>query len=172
MRNMFTVFLIIQFLCVVSYSQPPIENFYNLRDIKADSKGNEFISGASSGQSVFIKVNIWGAVNKPGIHFVPPKTNLINLLSYAGGPKDNSNIEEVTLRRQLKNREEILTLNLKTILEGDDRNYYILEPDDIIMIPSVEPAISNNTLMSVGFVTSVLSIVMAGFILSDRVQGN
>ena len=48
-------------------------------------RGSEYVSGAQTG-NVLMRINLWGAVGKPGIHHVPAKTNLINLLSYAGGP--------------------------------------------------------------------------------------
>jgi hypothetical protein len=160
---------IICFVCNISFAQTPTEDFYQFKDIRAASKGNEYISGGRPG-SIYMKVNLWGAVNKSGIHYVPPKTDIIGLLSYAGGPKGQSDLEEVTIRRQIQDQEEILKLNLKEILGGDDRSSYRLEPNDIIMVPTIEPAVSSNTLMTIGFVTSLLTIVMAGFVLSENIK--
>ncbi|MBM4162658.1 MAG: hypothetical protein FJ217_16365 [Ignavibacteria bacterium] len=45
------------------------------------------------------QVNIWGFVQKPGRYEVPSSTDLIQLISYAGGPVQYAKLDEVKLTR-------------------------------------------------------------------------
>lgn len=49
---------------------------------------------------VLIPVHIWGAVQRPGLHFVPIGTNLVEGLSLAGGPTTQANLKRVRLTRE------------------------------------------------------------------------
>ena len=44
-------------------------------------------------------VNLWGEVPQQGVYVVPTNTDIIQLISFAGGPKERSNLEEVLLYR-------------------------------------------------------------------------
>lgn len=48
---------------------------------------------------LLIKVNIWGFVQKPGQYLVPTDTDLISLISYAGGPLEEARLKKVKLIR-------------------------------------------------------------------------
>ncbi len=48
---------------------------------------------------LLIKVNIWGFVQKPGQYLVPTDTDLISLISYAGGPLEDAKLKKVKLIR-------------------------------------------------------------------------
>lgn len=44
-------------------------------------------------------VNIWGAVHYPGRYEIPISTNLVQLVSYAGGPTANADLGDVIITR-------------------------------------------------------------------------
>lgn len=46
-----------------------------------------------------IQVNLWGAVARPGRYEVSNKTDLIQLLSFAGGPLNNAKLSEIRVTR-------------------------------------------------------------------------
>jgi hypothetical protein len=48
---------------------------------------------------LLIKVNIWGFVQKPGQYMVPSGTDLISLISYAGGPREQANLSRIKVIR-------------------------------------------------------------------------
>ena len=48
---------------------------------------------------LLMKVNIWGYVRKPGQYMVPPDTDLISLMSFAGGPIEGAKIKSIKLIR-------------------------------------------------------------------------
>ena len=48
---------------------------------------------------ILISINIWGYVRKPGQYLVPRHTDLISLMSFAGGPIDGAKLSEVRIIR-------------------------------------------------------------------------
>ena len=46
---------------------------------------------------LLMKVNVWGAVANPGSQFVPDQTDLIGLLSAAGGPLENAKHKKIEI---------------------------------------------------------------------------
>src|SRR5574341_717354 len=48
---------------------------------------------------LLIKVNIWGFVRRPGQYMVPKDTDLISLISFAGGPLEQARVKKVKIIR-------------------------------------------------------------------------
>ena len=85
---------------------------------------------------LLIPVNIWGFVDKPGQYMVPNNTDLISLISFAGGPTDGANINSIKIIRsdpQLGNR--VWKVDVKKYLKtADDRLIPTLRPGDTVII--------------------------------------
>jgi len=62
-----------------------------------DNRGAQYFLGTQD--ELLIKVNIWGFVRKPGQYMVPKDTDLISLISFAGGPIDQAKINKVKIIR-------------------------------------------------------------------------
>ena len=114
-------------------------------------RGSEYVSGAQTG-SVLMRVNLWGAVGKPGIHHVPAKTNLINLLSYAGGPQATAELDRVIIKRNTGAAQKKILVNVQDIIEGASIPQIPLEPNDIVVVPAEEAYVSSNTVVLVGVI--------------------
>lgn len=84
------------------------------------------------------KVNIIGAVKKPGNYPILGKKNLLEILSEAGGLNENAGDKIYIFRRN--NPETIkLEINTKELLsEGNVDLNIIIKPGDVINIPRVE----------------------------------
>ena len=102
-----------------------------------------------------IIVHIWGEVKQPGQYVVPDGTNVLELISLAGGPNEYSNLSKVKLTRIYfpldgefsgneglnntnliqENEKEIYTINLKRHLKHKEHeNIYTLKPGDVVKI--------------------------------------
>lgn len=94
---------------------------------------------------LLIKVNIWGRVRQPGQYFVPSNTDLITLISVAGGPAEKSRLDNVRIVRNTESGSEIIIVNIKKYLNtGDQRLIPLLEPEDtVIMSGSIWYVVSN-----------------------------
>jgi hypothetical protein len=129
--------------------------------------GSEYVSGNFPG-AVLMPVNLWGAVGRPGIHHIPTRTDLVTLLSLAGGPLTDADLGDVAIKRRAQNGEEILKYDVEHLLDKPGARSPTLEANDIVIVPRDKPTISNNTLTTVGFVGSILSVVLAAIVLSNQ----
>ena len=128
-RYKIILFIIFVFLYInVGLSQERNEEKY--------PRGAQYFLGV--GDELLIKVNIWGFINKPGQYMVPSDTDLISLISYAGGPKKGaklSNIKIVHSKGKNVIKENIIKVNVKKYLKnGDESLIPQLKPDDTIII--------------------------------------
>jgi protein involved in polysaccharide export with SLBB domain len=55
-----------------------------------------------------ININIWGYINYPGRYEIPISTNLIQLITLAGGPKTHAVMDEIMIYRVTKDGRRIL----------------------------------------------------------------
>ncbi|MBN2412642.1 SLBB domain-containing protein, partial [candidate division KSB1 bacterium] len=103
-------------------------------------------------------VHIWGEVARPGEYLVPDKTDVLELISKAGGPTEFSNLKDVKITRGLlrftvkdikatniniskyksgsKNIKSVTKIDLKRMLENEDYTKLlpILQPGDVVMV--------------------------------------
>lgn len=72
-------------------------------EVKSMGKGSGsiFYSPSIKGK-VLIPVHFWGYFTKPGLHFVPVESTLLEGVSYAGGPNPSAKIDNVRLMRKSK----------------------------------------------------------------------
>ncbi len=90
---------------------------------------------------VNIKVSVWGFVRYPGKYVVPIYTNVLDLLSYAGGPSDDAHLDDLRLYRvNPDSTQELLKFDINDIwwgekLESDTLKIPQLKAGDILSIP-------------------------------------
>lgn len=136
----------------------PVLNFRN--------RGAQYTIGNED--ELLIKVNIWGFVRMPGQYLVPSDTDLISLISYAGGPIDGAETKKVKLVRTTeftpdgKNRnmdQKIFYYNIKEFLDEGDMNLnpQLMPNDTIVMKGSTSHLLSK----IIGYVSMLLPIIQA-----------
>jgi len=69
-------------------------------DQRDNNRGAQYFLGEQD--ELLIKVNIWGFVRKPGQYMVPKNTDLISLISFAGGPLEQAKIKKVKIIREIE----------------------------------------------------------------------
>lgn len=131
--------------------------------------GNEFVSGNYPG-AVLMPVNLWGAVQKTGIHHIPVKTDLVTFLSLAGGPTADAQINGIIIRRRTGGEEKIIKVNGEDLLTRPEIRSPQLEANDIIVVPRDKPFVSNNVVNTVGVIGGILGIILAGIVLNNELK--
>lgn len=93
-------------------------------------------SGTLAGtEQLKIKTYIWGQVQKPGLYIVPDNTDLLTLISSAGGPTENAKLSKVRIIRSTPEGEEVIWINLKKYIETGDMSLIpVLQPGDTVVI--------------------------------------
>ncbi len=139
------------------------------QEIQASGSGSEFISGNYPG-AILMPVNLWGSVSKPGIHHIPTHTDLVTLLSLAGGPGNDAQLDNIVIKRRAGGEEKILKVDGEDLLNKANVHSPILEANDIIIIPRDKPIVSNNTMITITFVGSILALVLTGFAVANTLK--
>ncbi len=84
-----------------------------------------------------MQVNIWGSVKNPGRYEVGSSTDLIQLISYAGGPNPDAKLDEVQVSRFLKRDGTMMiekyTVDLDNLVTSDSTKL-VLYPGDTIFL--------------------------------------
>jgi len=127
-------------------------------ELRGAERGSEYVSGYYRG-AIMIPISLWGAVEKPGVHHVPMRTDLLAFLSLAGGPKANANLGKVSIKRQSNHGEEVLKADLNELLTEPTSISMILEPNDIVNVPYENPIVDTNTIVTIGLVATIMSVV-------------
>jgi len=89
-----------------------------------------------SDNQLLIPVNVWGFVARPGQYHIPNKTDLISLLSYAGGPVQDARISAIKIvRNDSKTGRMVIPVDVKKYLKtADERLIPLLLPGDTIIV--------------------------------------
>lgn len=154
----------------MGYAKSSLVSSFDLMQSEAYSRystGNEYISGQEPGV-VMMKVNLWGAVRRPGIHHIPVKTNLIELMSFAGGPNDNAILDEVTIKRISGNEQKKIAVDLAEVIHTHKNYDLLLKPDDIIVVPAAKPWVSQDLFMTAMIISVVASTVLSVHLIENR----
>jgi polysaccharide biosynthesis/export protein len=91
----------------------------------------------SRNSEVKLKINayIWGQVNRPGVYLIPDDTDLLTLISLAGGPKEDAKLSKIRIVRPTVAGDKIIWINIKKYLEtGDEKMIPVMQPGDIVIV--------------------------------------
>ncbi len=93
-------------------------------------------SGSLTGtEQLKIRTYIWGQVRNPGLYIVPDDTDLLTLISSAGGPTENAKLSKIRIIRSTMEGEKVINVDLKEYLEtGQAELIPILKPGDTVIV--------------------------------------
>ncbi|MDP2807529.1 MAG: SLBB domain-containing protein [bacterium] len=101
------------------------------------SQGQAGTSGDIYEREVLIEVQIWGQVNKPGRYRVPVTTDVVGLISYAGGPTEDAALSRVKLVRGAFGPGQTQKVNISKYTGKADKSLVpMLEQGDVVIVPS------------------------------------
>lgn len=107
---------------------------YKIPQVKRVGEGSKYYLNESN--ELLIRVNIWGRVQRPGQYYVPAETDLVSLMSLAGGPGTRSRLSDVKVVRQEETGEQdVLTVNVRKFIKtGDKRLIPDMKPEDTVVV--------------------------------------
>ncbi len=95
----------------------------------------------SDPQTINMRVSVWGFIKYPGRYKIPIYTTVSDLLSYAGGPTDDSDLEDLRLYRVMEDStQHMFKFNFNDLLwadnlEGQSRRIPKLQGSDLLVVP-------------------------------------
>ena len=111
---------------------------------------------------VTMTVNLWGEVPQQGVYVLSTSTDIIQLLSYAGGPRDRSNLEDVLVYRSSGKKDGksrvLKNVNVREILEGKSEPFP-LAPGDMIVVKRIPESISFMEVLTVVNTSATLVVL-------------
>ncbi len=120
---------------------------------------------------VTMTVNLWGEVPQQGVYVIATSTDIIQLLSYAGGPRERSNLEDVLVYRASGKKEVkgrvLRKINVREILEGKT-DPFPLAPGDMIVVKRIPESVSLMEVLTV--VNTSATLVVLGITVYNLVK--
>lgn len=128
---------------------------------------------------VNIEIGVWGFVKNPGKYIIPLGSTFIDLISYAGGPLNEANLDDIRLFRPKNDtlkitKDELIRLNYydlfweKEINTNTNRNI-ILKPGDVIIFPgSPKYYFRDNLTLILSVATTLVSIAVLMVTISNK----
>lgn len=137
---------------------------------KEDSplKSGGIYYSANKKNELVIRTNIWGAVQYPGVHYIPMGTRFLEAISIAGGPLDLADTSSITLSSKdpsVTTGPAIQTIALNEALAKPENNP-VLKPDDIIVIKQDRSMEKTQLWVNVG--TFILSAIALGLLIQQN----
>lgn len=135
--------LVLVFAYLVIWSGELLPQAYQVPEAERNQASRYFLD---TQDQVLLPVNILGLVDKPGQYMVPYRTDLITLIAFAGGFREDAKISKVKIIRNVKangqnghsrtkSRSMVFQVDLKRYFEkGDPNQIPQLMPDDTVLV--------------------------------------
>lgn len=120
--------------------------------------------------AINIKVAVWGYVSRPGKYVIPDYTTVSDLLSYAGGPYQDAEMDDLRIYRTLDNgKEEMIKFSYNDIMWENNLSSKIrirpeLKASDILIVPG-SPKLFFRDWFNIGIQTFSVVLTIINLIL-------
>ena len=111
-----------------------------------------------------IRVSVLGEVRTPGLLSVEPGTNLIHLITLAGGPTERANMRSVRVIRAGRPYE----VDLQSALAGSSAGRVVLFSNDVVFLDRKRGLTRENLSFGMNVLTALLSIVSVITVVQNR----
>ncbi len=134
-----------------------LTHLYGQTEIGKTSQSAGHYVYIGEGDELLVNVQIWGQVKNPGLYSLPEESNIVTLVSLAGGPTENADLSKIKVTRKGVKKDSLYTVNLKKSLLDGSKERITLKPGDIVEImPSAFYNVSN----FVRFITQISMVAV------------
>lgn len=167
------------FLSTTISSVAPAQEIGLLGDIRQPQQTSEYIYRSSPRESM-ISVQLLGAVTKPGIYYVPANTDLLKLITLAGGSTNGGDLSEILVRKSepqswlgfkskaIDEYQGAYEINAEKLIKYGGAKNLKLAQDDFIYVPPKEKFITAETSRTVSFVSVILGIALTAILIDQK----
>lgn len=122
----------------------------------------EFVLRKYPGEKL-IPVRILGGVNRPGIYYLPEGTDLLTAISLSAGLSSEADLHRV--HHAQGNKTGSTTRTLHEMFEDPKLNPK-LTANDLLYVEEQQPALSNNTMLLLTALSSIVGITLGAIAIS------
>lgn len=153
-----------------------------LGDIRPPQQSAEYIYRSSPRESL-ISVQLLGAVTRPGIYYVPANTDLLKLITLAGGSTASGDLSEVLVRKmEPKTWEEISSkavseyqgayeVDAEKIIKYGGARHLRLQQDDFVYVPNKTSWVGPETRQGLTVISVLLGIALTAILIDKNSSG-
>lgn len=150
-----------------------------LNDIKPPQQSAEYIYRSSPKESM-INVQLLGAVGRPGIYYIPANTDLLKLITLAGGTTSGGDLGEILVRKTepktwanleskaINEYQGAFEIDAEKLIKYGGARNLKLQQDDFIYVPPRTSWVSNETARGITVVSMVLSIALTAILIDNN----
>ncbi|MGZ3770752.1 MAG: SLBB domain-containing protein [Bdellovibrio sp.] len=154
-----------------------------LSDIKPPQQSAEYIFRSSPKESL-ISVQLLGAIDKPGIYYVPANTDLLKLLTLAGGSTGTGDLSEVLVRKlepktwtEIKSKavneyQGAYEIDVEKIIKYGGGKNLRLHQDDFVYVPPKSQWFSSEASRGITMVSVLLGIALTAVLIDKNTAKN
>jgi DNA uptake protein ComE-like DNA-binding protein len=150
-------------------SAPPASNTatesFMVQKEEASAKAGSVYVTPTKKNEVLFKASIWGAVQYPGVHYMPLGTRLLDALSVAGGPVERADMENLMLSTHETDGVKVVNLSVSDALANSDYNP-VLRPDDVLVVK--EDRSTEKTALYLQIGTFLVSLIGVGLLIGQQ----
>ncbi|KYG66111.1 hypothetical protein AZI86_03340 [Bdellovibrio bacteriovorus] len=150
-----------------------------LNDIKPPQQSAEYIYRSSPKESM-INVQLLGAVGRPGIYYIPANTDLLKLITLAGGTTSGGDLGEILVRKMepktwanleskaINEYQGAFEIDAEKLIKYGGARNLKLQQDDFIYVPPRTSWVSNETARGITVVSMILSIALTAILIDNN----
>ncbi len=139
------------------------DSFLVQKNDQSPKAGSVYMTPTKKDEVLF-KASIWGAVQYPGVHYIPMGTRLIDALGIAGGPIERADMNNITLSSHEAQGLNVYNLSLSDALADNNKNP-LLKPDDVLVIREDRSLQKASLYLQVG--TFIISAIALGVLINN-----
>ena len=128
-----------------------------------ETRASEYVMRRYPGEKL-MPVRILGGVQKPGTYYLPENTDLITAISLSGGLAPNADSESIRWNQWSTRKYQKLDLT-EAISHPQEQNP-ALGANDVLLVEEKSQIISNNTLLILTALSSVVGITVGAIFIS------
>jgi len=117
-----------------------------------------------------MQINVWGMIRNPGRYEVSIATDLVQLVSYAGGPVEDAKLDEVKITRFIKTENGVsraqFLVNLEDLYRVNESSL-VLQPGDTIFLDRTNWS-SIRDVLSIVTTVAVLTATVTTVVYNSR----
>jgi hypothetical protein len=138
MRIILTLFSFVLLYSLAIYSQQEDYQLGLSQSYRGQNQGAFYDYSDPDGLN--IKVSVWGYVKYPGRYIIPQRSDIRDLISYAGGISDDSYLDELRVYKILPDStQQMLKFDYEDLWWNEDLtkdlSLYKMEAGDVLVIP-------------------------------------
>jgi hypothetical protein len=115
----------------------PKDTIWIPRSSISTSSGQRFPASLKRGKLY----SIWGEVHSPGAYPFEAQIDLVEAISFAGGPTSSADLKKIKVLRRGNPEGLLQSVNLKNSVEEGNPSPFLILSDDTIIIPPKRPGV-------------------------------